>query len=131
MSEIKYVPVSDVMNEKILKVDGLTSITDAMQMMREGGNGSLIVDKRDEHDEYGLISIGDLASKVIVPDVAAERMSAYQIMTKPVLCVEFDLNVRYAIRLLTRFKISRALVLKDGHAVGIVSLRDMVLNYDI
>jgi len=129
MSEIKYTPVSEIMNPNVKMVDGLISTVEAMAMMREEKNGSLIVDKRDEHDEYGLISIGDLSAKVIVPDVAPERVSAYQVMTKPVLSVESDMNIRYAIRLLTRFKISRALVLKDGKAVGIVALRDMVLRY--
>ena len=129
MSEKKYIPVSEIMNPNIKMVDGLSCVSEAMSMMREGKNGSLVVDKRDEQDEYGLISIGDLASKVIVPDVAPERISAYQVMTKPVLSVESDMNIRYAIRLLTRFKISRALVLKGGKAVGIVALRDMVLHY--
>jgi len=129
MSEIKYIPVSEVMNPNVKMIDGLISAVEAMTMMREGKNGSLIVDKRDEQDEYGLISIGDLSAKVIVPDIAPERVSAYQVMTKPVLSVESDMNIRYAVRLLTRFKISRALVLKDGKAVGIVALRDMVLRY--
>jgi len=129
MSEIKYIPVSEIMNPNIKMVEGLSSVAEAMAMMRDGKNDSLVVDKRDEQDEYGLISIRDLSAKVIVPDVAPERVSAYQVMTKPVLSVESDMNIRYAIRLLTRFKISRALVLKGGKAVGIVALRDMVLRY--
>ncbi|MGB0496252.1 MAG: CBS domain-containing protein [Kangiellaceae bacterium] len=129
MNEIKYIAVSEVMKPKIGIVDGLVTVAEAMDKMREEKNGSLIVDKRDDHDEYGLISIGDISEKVIVPDNAPERMSAYQIMTKPVLSVESDMNIRYAIRLLSRFKISRALVLDCGKAVGIVSLRDMVLRY--
>jgi len=129
MSEIKYIPVSEIMNPNVKMIDGLTNTSDAMAMMREEKNGSLIVDKRDEQDEYGLISIGDLSTKVAVPDIAPERVSAYQVMTKPVLSVESEMNIRYAIRLLTRFKISRALVVKNGKAVGIVALRDMVLRY--
>ena len=129
MNDKVYIPVSEIMNPNIRMVNGLISVTEAMALMREGKNGSLIVDKRDDEDEYGLISIGDLASKVIVPDASPDRISAYQVMTKPVLSVESDMNIRYAIRLLNRFKISRALVLKDGKAVGLVALRDMVLRY--
>ena len=129
MNEIKYLAVSEVMKTNIPKVDGLTTITDALQMMRDNGNGSLIVDKRNEHDEYGLSSIGDLAAKVIAPGFAPDRVSAYQIMTKPVLTVESDMNVRYAIRLLTNFRINRALVVENGSSVGMVSLRDMILKY--
>lgn len=129
MSEVKYIPVSDVMDADIPKIDGLTSIADAIEKMRNASCGSLIVEKRNDRDEYGLISIGDLSANVISPDFASERMSAYQIMTKPVLSVEADMNVRYAIRLLTNFKISLALVVKEGEAIGIVRLRDMVFAY--
>lgn len=129
MSDTKYIPVSQVMNPDIQKIEGLATAAEAIQMMRDAGCGSVIVDKRDEADEYGLISIGDLAANVVAPDFAPERMSAYQVMTKPVLTIESDMNIRYAIRLLTRFKISRVLVVKHGKAVGIVSLRDMVLAY--
>jgi len=131
MSEIKYVPVSEVMKGNIKKVDGLTNVKEAIDLMREGRTGSLIIDKRDKRDEYGLVSIGDLAATIVARDLAPERVSVYEIMSKPVLSVESDMNIRYAIRLITRFKISRALVLKDGSAVGIVSLRDMVLRYSM
>ncbi len=131
MSEIKYIPVSEVMKPDIRKVDGLTSVKEAIDMMREAGTGSLIIDKRDKKDEYGLISIGDLSATIVARDLAPERVSVYEIMSKPVLSVESDMNIRYAIRLVTRFKISRALVLQDGRAVGIVSLRDMVLRYSL
>ncbi|MCP4273893.1 MAG: CBS domain-containing protein [Gammaproteobacteria bacterium] len=131
MSEIKYIPVSEVMKPDIRKVNGLTSVKEAIDIMREAGTGSLIIDKRDKKDEYGLISIGDLSATIVARDLAPERVSVYEIMSKPVLSVESDMNIRYAIRLVTRFKISRALVLQDGRAVGIVSLRDMVLRYSI
>ena len=131
MNDIKYLAVSEVMKPEIQKIDGMATVTEAIMKMREAGSGSLIVDKRDDNDEYGLISIGDLAYKVVAPDFAPDRISAYQVMTKPVLTVESDMNVRYAILLLTRFKISRALVVENGRAVGIVSLRDMVLAYAV
>ena len=129
MSTIKYTPVSSIMNPNIKSVDGLSTVAEAITIMREGNYDSLIINKRDEHDEYGLISITDLSSKVVVPDVSPQRTNVYEIMTKPVLSVESDMNTRYAIRLLTRFNVSQALVLKDGEAVGMVSLRDMVLNF--
>ena len=129
MTDTKYIPVSDVDEPDIPKIDALTSIADVLDKMRHASCGSLIVDKRNDRDEYGLISIGDLSANVISPDFAPERMSAYQVMTKPVISVESDMNIRYAIRLLTNFKISVALVVSQGTAVGIVRLRDMVFAY--
>ena len=39
------------------------------------------------------------------------------------------MDIKYAIRLLSRFGISRALVLEHRDLVGIVTLRDLVLRY--
>jgi CBS domain-containing protein len=38
-------------------------------------------------------------------------------------------NIRYAIRLLSRYGETRAIVTDDGQAVGFVTLADMVLHY--
>ncbi len=50
-------------------------------------------------------------------------------MNKPVLSVRPDMNIRYAIRLLEQINHIRALVIKDGKAVGIVTMYDMVIHY--
>ncbi|MBT5660430.1 MAG: histidine kinase, partial [Rhodospirillaceae bacterium] len=39
------------------------------------------------------------------------------------------MDIKYAIRLLGRFRLSRALVTDKGEAVGLVSMRDMVLRF--
>ena len=39
------------------------------------------------------------------------------------------MDIKYAIRMLNRFKLTRALVTRQGDMVGIVTLRDMVVRY--
>ena len=39
------------------------------------------------------------------------------------------MDVKYAIRLLTRFRLTRALVTERGQMVGIVTLRDMAIRF--
>ena len=65
----------------------------------------------------------------IEPDRAPNRVSVYEIMEKPVLTVHANMNIRYAIRLLERLRESRALVIEQNQAVGIVTISDMVLRY--
>ena len=60
---------------------------------------------------------------------AADRISVYEIMSKPVLVVEAEMDIKYAIRMLVRFGLSRALVTEAGKLVGIVTMRDMVLRF--
>jgi len=129
MSAHKITRVRDVMNSAVHVIDGLATIRQAIDFMREQKVNSLIIDKRGDDDEYGMVTVQDIAGKVIGPNHSVDRMNVYEIMSKPVLHVDATMNVRYAIRLLTRFKLSRALVVEEGKMTGIVTLRDMAVRY--
>jgi CBS domain-containing protein len=88
----------------------------------------LLVDKSHDYDEYGVVLIADIASKVIAKDRALERVNVYEIMTKPIISVHPDMDIRYCARLLTRLGLSRCPVLDNGEIVGVVSLTNIVLN---
>lgn len=129
MTELKHQTVKDVMLEDLVMIDGLTTISNALNIMRKNKVGSLVINRRNESDEYGLLTAKDIASKVVVPDKSPERISAYQVMQKPVLSIRANMNVRYAIRLLLKFNVFRALVIENDEAVGIVTLEEMLLRY--
>jgi signal-transduction protein with cAMP-binding, CBS, and nucleotidyltransferase domain len=128
MSGKSYVAVREVMTSSPLVVDGLASVAQAVALMKENDVSSLVVDKRDDSDEYGMLAIHDVAREVVAHDRAADRVNVYEIMSKPVISVDVDMNVKYAVRLLTRFKLTRALVLQRGKVAGIVTLRDLVIR---
>ena len=128
MSERSYVRVRQVMTPNLQVIDGLASVREAIERMRDARVNSLIIDRRQEGDEYGMLSVHDIAGEVIGKDRSPERTSVYEVMSKPVLTVDVDMDIRYAIRLLTRFRLSRALVTERGDMVGIVTLRDMAIR---
>ena len=129
MTEIKHETVKDVMLEDLIMIDGLTTISNALDIMRKNEISSLVINRRNESDEYGLLTARDIAKEVVVPDKEPERISAYQVMQKPVLSLRANMNVRYAIRLLLKFNVFRALIIEDDRAIGIVTLEDMLLRY--
>ena len=129
MTEIKHETVKNVMSENLIMIDGLTTISNALNIMRKNKISSLVINRRNESDEYGLLTAKDIANEVVIPDMAPERISAYQVMQKPVLSMRANMNIRYAIRLCSKFNVSRALVIEDDKAIGIVTLRDMILRY--
>ena len=49
-------------------------------------------------------------------------------MTKPVLTVSADMNVKYCARLFELFDISRAPMVSDNKRVGMVSYDNIVIN---
>jgi len=110
-------------------IEGLASVRDAIEMMRRQDVSSLVIDRRHDGDEYGMVTVHDIAGKVIGVDRSIDRTSVYEIMTKPVLTLDSRMDIKYAIRLLTRFRLTRALVTEEGRMAGIVTLRDMTIRH--
>jgi predicted transcriptional regulator len=116
------------MRKNVTEVDGKLDVLSALKIMKEVGATSLIVKRRDENDEIGMLLFSDVAKKVIAKDRAPERVNVYEIMAKPVLTVRPDMEVRYCARLFENFGISHAPVVEDGKVVGMVSFYLLVLH---
>jgi len=101
---------------------------EAMRTMKRIGATCLIVKKRYEQDEYGMVLFSDIAKQVIGKDRAPERVNAYEIMAKPVITVRPDMSIRHCARLFEKFGISHAPVLEDDKVVGVVSYYLLVLG---
>jgi signal-transduction protein with cAMP-binding, CBS, and nucleotidyltransferase domain len=130
MNHPTYIKVAAVMKTEIRTVDPMSSVSDAMILMSQNGVSSLVIERKDEHDEYGLIVISDIAKEIIAQGRSPDRVNVYEIMTKPTLTLDSEMDIKYGVRHLSRFKVSRGLVLNhDRELVGIVTLRDMVLAY--
>lgn len=127
MSDEKIVRVRDVMKTKFDLVDGLTSVEDALSKMKHVDTKCLLVNKRHENDEYGIVLIADIARQVLAKDRAPARVNIYEIMSKPVMTIDPDMDIRYCARLFDKFGLSRAPVVEKKELVGIVSYTDMVL----
>ncbi len=129
MSEHITLLVHDVMKKEFDLVEGVATVREALEMMEHVETKCLIVNKRHEHDEYGIVVIADIARKVLVKDRSADRVSIYEVMTKPAVTVHPDMNIKYASALFARLGLSRAPVIdRDGKIVGIVSYTDMVMK---
>ena len=123
------VRVGDVMQTSLHMINGLDSVTRALAEMRRHSVSSLVIERRDGDDEYGVVSVRDIAEKVVAENHSAERTSVYQVMTKPALTVSAGMSIKYAIRLLARLDAGRALVMGPEGLSGLVTLRDMVIRY--
>ncbi len=128
-SEIAVLRVFDVMGTQLHTINGLATVAEAMASMKQYQISSLVVNRRNDDDEPGVVTVSDIAREVISLNRAPERVSVYEIMSKPALTVRSGMLARYAVRLLTQFRVSRALVVDDeGTPLGLVTLRDLVLG---
>ena len=124
----KIIRVRDVMKPEVAVVDGMLTVTEALRAMKHPGTRTLIVDKRHDDDEYGVVMFGDIAKKVVARDLSPDRVNIYEIMTKPVISVNPDMDIRYCTRLFHAFGLSRAPVLENNKVIGLVSYTDIVLK---
>ena len=128
MNQQNIVRVRDVMKKNFDIVDGMLTVSDALSAMKNVDTKCLVVDKRSENDEYGLVLISDIAKQVLAKDRSPERVNIYEIMSKPVLTVDPSMDIRYCARLFENFNLSRSPVVEEGLVVGIISFTDMVLK---
>ena len=128
MSTRDWGVVRDCMRKEVTEIDGTMDVLSALKVMKKVGATSLIVKRRDDQDEYGLLLFSDIAKQVLAKDRAPERVNVYEIMAKPVLAVRPDMQVRYCARLFENFGISHAPVVEKDKVVGTVSYYRLVLH---
>jgi len=128
MTEAKVIRVEHVMKTQFDIVDGMATVREALLTMKHIETKVLIVDKRHEDDEYGIVLLADIARKVLAQDRSPERVNIYEIMAKPIISVDPCMDIRYCARLFDRFGLARAPVISGGKVKGIVSYTDMVLK---
>jgi predicted transcriptional regulator len=128
MSEQKIIRVRDVMNDRYLLVDGLETVAAAFSELKRREARCIVIKKRTESDEYGMVLLSDIAKKVIAADRSPERVNVYEIMSKPVLSVRADMNIRYTARLFSQFGIAVAPVIEHDEIIGLVTYTDIVLR---
>jgi len=128
MSERKLISVRQVMSKKFAIMDGLATVEEGLRAMRTSDARALIVDKRHSDDVYGIVLLSDMAKKVLGLNRSPKRVSLYEIMSKPVVGVEPDMDIRYCARLFDNFGLAIAPVIEAGSVIGMVSYHEIVLN---
>jgi len=129
MNEHSIIRVREVMKEKFDLVDGLSTVREVLEHMHHVETKCVIVNKRHDDDEYGIVVLADIARHVLAANKSPDRVSIYEVMTKPAVTVNPEMNIRHASALFARLGLSRAPVINaNGEIIGIVSHTDMVLK---
>ncbi len=123
----RNIRVREVMVSDLHAIDGLATVTEAVEQMNRHSVSSLVVNRRNDDDETGIIDVAGIAREVIAKNRVPDRVHVYEVMTKPALMVPASMLVRYAVRQLASLGLSRALVVDQGReVVGMCTLRDIV-----
>ena len=125
----QIVTARDVMRVDIFEIEGQATVTDAIRVFRENRVRMLIVKKRDEFDAYGVVLLSDVVKKVLAKDRAPDRVNLYEIMSKPVVSVEPNMDVRYCARLLSQLNLSHTLVIESGKVIGMIGYKELLVPW--
>ncbi len=126
MNNETIIRVADVMTQEFITIDGLATVHEALAALRASSARCLIVEKRHEDDEFGIVTMADIARKVVARDRSPKRVNVYEIMSKPLISVRPKMNIRYTARMFESFGLRLAPVLRRGEVLGIVSYYEIV-----
>ncbi len=114
------------MTTEVHIVSPLSSLRDAMKMMRDKKVKSLVVDRKNEHDAYGIITYTTILKEIIADDGDIDLLNVYDVSTKPALYISKELDVKYVAKLMTNQNIKRLLVFSNNRLEGIISMSDIL-----
>ncbi len=119
--------VADIMSKKVITIRGFATVAHGIKLMQEHGLSSLIVDRLDESDSYGIVTITDIIYKVAAKGLDPKQVRICEIMTKPCIVVNPDLSIKSVAQLFANTGIRRAPIIRDK-LLGVISTTDLLLK---
>ena len=118
----------DIMQVEVATILEDATISEAVAHMRLEGVRSLIIERLNEDDPYGIITYWDIVAKVLAEGKDPDKVQVFDIMTKPVISITPTMEVKYIARLLRQSRIGHVPVIENSRLVGIVSRTDLVVE---
>ena len=115
--------VEDVMTRAIISVTNETTVFQVAKMMEQGGIGAVLV-KKNGHLS-GIITDRDYATKIVAHNRPSDT-PVEQIMSSPLITINFDESISDAAERMTSKKIRKLAVTDNGNIIGLITSTDLV-----
>ncbi len=115
--------VKDVMTKAIISVTNETTVFQVAKMMEQGGIGAVLV-KKNGHLS-GIITDRDYATKIVAHNLPSDT-PVEQIMSSPLITINFDESISAAAERMTSKKIRKLAVTDNGNIIGLITSTDLV-----
>ena len=116
--------VKDVMVENVITIGAEVPVREAVKVMNRHEIGSLVVVK--DKKPIGIVTERDMLKRVLSTSRDPRALEVCEIMSKPLVVMEPEMNIGDAVKLMFEHKIKKLPVVKREHLVGIVSLTDVI-----
>jgi CBS domain-containing protein len=118
--------VKEIMKTEVVTVSPLATLREAMAIMSKHKVKSLVVERRDDSDAYGLLTYTAILRTIVAEEGDIDLINVYDVCSKPVITVPPGMDVRYVARLMAKNRLGRLVVLESGNMVGIITMNDIV-----
>ena len=112
------------MIEGVVTIDSDASVMKAVKMMNENEVGCLIVTRRGK--AVGIVTERDLLARVIAKSKNPKKTKVREIMTKPLISGQPEMDLEEATKLMFKMKIKKLPVVEsEGKLAGLITLTDV------
>lgn len=118
--------VVEIMTKKLETVEADARIYDAIEKMIDKRIRSLLVKPKDDRDVHGVITVRDIVNKALLKNLDLNKTKVKEIASKPLVCVDKDMDIEFAVNLMSKFNIARVFVNDGKEIIGIISLLDIL-----
>jgi len=118
--------VKDLMVTDVVTISPFAKLREALSMMKRHGLKSLVVERANPHDAYGLITYTNILKTVIAEEGDIDLLNVYDICAKPTLSVGQSLSIKHVASIMSQHRLKRLLVLSDNDLIGFISMDDIM-----
>lgn len=118
--------VKDIMVRDVVMVSPFATLREAMGLMKKNKVKALVMDKRHEHDAYGILTYTTLLRTIVAEDGDIDLINVYDVAAKPVITVSRELEIKYVARLMVNQGIRRVVVTLNNKLEGLITMDDIV-----
>jgi len=121
--------VSEIMPQKVVvtvDIKDNPSALDVSKLMAKHRIGSIVVVEGNNKRPVGIVTEGDIISKVSAQNKSADQITVRHIMSSPLVTVKSIDSIDTAAETIAENKVKRLVVLEqDGSMVGVLSVSDI------
>jgi len=128
MPNVRETTAAEIMRKGVEVISSSATVAEALRKMKQQKVSSLIVERRNKNDAYGIITKADVVTKVIDAGPKRKNLShtkVFHIMSKPLVTVSPGLAIKYCTRVMKKSGVSRVPVFDGKQIVGILSMSDI------
>ena len=115
----------DLMQRDVKTVSEKTSLREAAKIMYEGKLSSLVVERNDKGDAFGILTRKDVVAGLFALETDDMPLLVEDVMTKPAITLNPVLSIDHCLQMMRMVGVRRMPVVEANELVGIVSNTDV------